>query len=631
MAGFFDQGTGDNSGGSGVFSDPTSMALLQAMASAFQSGAPSRMPVTPGMVLGNTIQGGIQGAGEGTKIAGEQAQTADIKEQINQRKLANTLAQRQFDIQTSILQDVGILPTTPSASGGSPSFGQTSQGGDAPTAGGAASGSGAAPAGNLGSPFMANAIRQSAIANAVTPGSGKDVMGKLIPAPTKAEQYIALAQAAPEGSAARDFWTNAAKHEAQGSPISGRPGAPLYDSAGNVIGMSPPAPSPGHQYVQTPNGLVEQPIPGGPQAEARNAGIQQQAIGDREAAQKAFQYFLDTGMTPPPGLVQRANGGAGAPQQQPAPMPPQGMAGTAPQGMPQPQGGGAPPMPMQARPPMAQPMPGMPGNPMSIGGGLPMPGAAPMAPPMPAPVVAPQQQSGPVVTDKPMPGPLGSMVPPPSEQAPIEKGADYLKKALPLWAETESDWSKNLQPAQAAEVRFKAIGDALKSVEAGTFTTQKAQINAAFKSLGLPQITDTDPAAVQIILKNNTQATLDLLKASTSRFTQMEFDRVGKALADPNMQPAALQKIIAESLGQTRYGTAIAQSWADAKRMVDPATGERWRNPIDYERAFTKANPMQGFVDRAAEEIGTLKGMPDATTVPKEQRPALPPGYTWSD
>jgi hypothetical protein len=216
------------------------------------------------------------------------------------------------------------------------------------------------------------------------------------------------------------------------------------------------------------------------------------------------------------------------------------------------------------------------------------------------PLSAPALPSGkPIVTEQ------GTTIPPATEQAPINRAGAYLKDALPEWSKTETAWSAALPNLSAADVQMNAIADALKKTQSGSFATDKADIAAKLKAVGieLPASVWGDPAQVQIALKNNAVGTLNTLKGTTSRFTQMEFDRISKALANPDLQPEAALSILSESLGQIHSGMAQANDWAAAKQAG-------WQNPIDFQRAWTKANPTQKFVDQAKAQIGPLKGMP---------------------
>lgn len=233
-----------------------------------------------------------------------------------------------------------------------------------------------------------------------------------------------------------------------------------------------------------------------------------------------------------------------------------------------------------------------PGSRFAAGGAV---GGASAAGPAPAAASAPGE---------PRSMPDGTIIPPVAEQAPVNRAGAYLDKALPVWAETDAAFNGAIPHLQSAEVRIKTISDALKETESGEWATNKAAWSAKLKALGVnvPPAALGSAAEVQKVLKENASLTLDTLKGYTNRFTQMEFDRLSKNIANADLQPEANQSILGEALGQVRYGQGLANSWAEAKK-------DGWQDPVDYQRAFSGANPLQRYVDNAKKEIGPLKGM----------------------
>lgn len=211
----------------------------------------------------------------------------------------------------------------------------------------------------------------------------------------------------------------------------------------------------------------------------------------------------------------------------------------------------------------------------------------------------------------------GTFVPTPDQQPPINRGAAYLKERLKQWGETENDWNKVQQSGHIAEQRMMAIADAMKAVETGHFTEQKASINAALKAIGLPEIFATDPAEAQKILKNTFGATLEQIKSFSSRPAAAEVTLGLKNNANPDLQPEANLSIVSEMVGTVRWERKMLDDWGQAKRMG-------WADPQAYALAWRKANPIQGFVDQAKEEIGPLKGMKGAAEAPSPEAQKKP-------
>jgi hypothetical protein len=132
-------------------------------------------------------------------------------------------------------------------------------------------------------------------------------------------------------------------------------------------------------------------------------------------------------------------------------------------------------------------------------------------------------------------------------------------------------------------------------------------------SLGFPPemaagLKEADVAQAQIILKNNFGTALATLGASKlGRITQNEIFAQAKNLPSVGLQPAANAAIIAQGIGGARYNQALANNWPVAQQ-------QGYSDPLEYQREFTRANPLQKFIDNAKAEMGPLKGMKGAGT-----------------
>jgi len=217
---------------------------------------------------------------------------------------------------------------------------------------------------------------------------------------------------------------------------------------------------------------------------------------------------------------------------------------------------------------------------------------------------------------RPQPGGVKSVIPPLSEAAPIPRGEIYLKDRIPQWTKAEDDMYDALPSGTIAEQRALAISDALKATQSGAWAQEKADIAAKLKAVGAPVPTSIlgDPAAVQEALKNNFQSTLNQIRAFSSRPAAIEVQLASKNFANPDLQPEANLQIIGETVGTLRWERQMANDWGKAKE-------QGWVDPQDFQRAWAKANPIQGFIDQAQKEIGPLKGMapvhaPSGKTMP---------------
>ena len=198
-----------------------------------------------------------------------------------------------------------------------------------------------------------------------------------------------------------------------------------------------------------------------------------------------------------------------------------------------------------------------------------------------------------------------TVLPPVTDQAPIPQTPAELKETVPAWRKTVSDWNTSSQASQQAEQRLNSIASAFKQIQTGEWTTDKAHFAAMLKSAGLDptKFNLDDPAAAQTALHENYVETLQQLKASTPRFTQMEFKALSENKEHPNLQPSANLQMLSEDIAQLRQSRDIPRDFAIAQQ-------HGWRDPQSFEQAWLRQNPLKGYVDQARAEIGPLKGMP---------------------
>lgn len=404
----------------------------------------------------------------------------------------------------------------------------------------------AAPAGPMGG-MNPGTVRQAFGADLLFPGAGKDIIAKQFAGPTDAQRALAAAGIDPNSPVGQALLAQAARHATGSDLLNVRSGGYAFDPLTRqpiFYGAKLP-----DNMTYDPATRSAVPVPGAYQGAAINAGIQQGAGLARDEALKGYENRLEFGNL--------------------------GAAG----GQPPTVGG------------------------FGVGG---MGGAGPST----ATSAASASKIPPVINtaplpDKPIQTAQGTTIPPATEAAPINNSGAYLKERIPQWAKTENAWGESLPNNIEAEQRTLAIADALKQTQSGSFATDKANIKAGLHAVGidLPDDVWGSPAAVQTALKDNFNATLQTLKAFSSRATQLEVAQGAKNFANPDLQPEANQNIIAQTVGTLRWDRAMMSDWAQAKRAG-------WSDPQDFQRAWTKANPLQGFIDRTKAEIGPLKGMP---------------------
>lgn len=230
----------------------------------------------------------------------------------------------------------------------------------------------------------------------------------------------------------------------------------------------------------------------------------------------------------------------------------------------------------------------------------------------------------------------GTIIPPaPKAQAGTDDyqtaPSEAQKATQSTYAETIKGWQEAVLPANQAEQRFLAQAEALKAIQSGQWASTKAAIGAHLIAAGMSSDTvkemlNTDPAAAQVIMKNNFGAALSTLGASKlGRITQNEIFAMQKNLSNTDLQPEANLAIIAQGVGIARFQQSLANDWNTAMRMG-------YADPLTYQQKWMAANPLQKFVDQAQKEIGALKGMPGG---PGNASPAKvygpPPGTVVDD
>ncbi len=222
---------------------------------------------------------------------------------------------------------------------------------------------------------------------------------------------------------------------------------------------------------------------------------------------------------------------------------------------------------------------------------------------------------GPGLTE-PMPTDHGTTLPPLASQQPVPTTPAELEQKLPVWTKTTTDWNASLAPGYAAEQRLNSIASAFKQIQSGSYQTNKANFFATLNAAGIPISADkmNDVNAVQTALHENYIKTIQQLKASNSRWTQMEFKAISENSEHPNLQPGANLQMLGEDLAQLRQSRDMVTDWNGAQR-------NGWRDPQSFESEWLKQNPFQGYVDSAKQQIGPLKGMSPSSALPRFNSP----------
>jgi hypothetical protein len=217
---------------------------------------------------------------------------------------------------------------------------------------------------------------------------------------------------------------------------------------------------------------------------------------------------------------------------------------------------------------------------------------------------------------------FGTLIPPPTPTSqPNFRSPAEAERAMTKWGDTTAKWTEAIEPAAQAEQRLHTIAEALKVVQSGKFTEQKANLAAVFQSLGIPEKWLVDPGQAQLALHENAVGTLARLKSYTSRFTQQEFKTITAVSENPNLTPEANQQMLAEDMATLRRAQAMPLDWSQAHALG-------WSNPEAFEAAYNNTNPLGPLVEKIKKEIGPLKGMEGAqgNQAPAAQRPVTAVG-----
>lgn len=204
-----------------------------------------------------------------------------------------------------------------------------------------------------------------------------------------------------------------------------------------------------------------------------------------------------------------------------------------------------------------------------------------------------------------------TVIPPAPAQAPQRGGVAAQPSAVDAadqktYEKMVTEWNDAVPSAAQAEQRFTEMANVFKTFNSGAWATTKAEIGRQLIAMGVDKKAVSDmmngsPADFQELVKQNFSAALNSLSASRlGRITQNEIILSSQNMPNVNLEPEANAKLIGQGIGIARWQEAFAAGWNAAKRMG--------YDPLDYQSAFVKANPVQKYVDAAVKEIGPLKG-----------------------
>jgi len=207
----------------------------------------------------------------------------------------------------------------------------------------------------------------------------------------------------------------------------------------------------------------------------------------------------------------------------------------------------------------------------------------------------------------------GTLIPPLNSQV-IPGSAEELKSAIPAWQTKTTQWTDAIAPAQAAEQRLQTVASAFKTIQTGAWQSDKAEVSAMMRSLGLPESwLFTNPEAVEKALHANVVGTLQNLKSTNPRFAQSEFKVLSANSENPNLQPGANLELLSQDMATLSQSQQLARDWNDAQQLG-------WKNPLSFETQWTQQNPLSTAVEWQRQNIGPLMGMPGGPGTPGAAR-----------
>lgn len=177
--------------------------------------------------------------------------------------------------------------------------------------------------------------------------------------------------------------------------------------------------------------------------------------------------------------------------------------------------------------------------------------------------------------------------------------------------EAQKQWTVNSQKYGEASSRLRTLAQMYKLTETNQWNEAKsdvaANLAALSSTLGIPFKASKeffgDPAAAQIAIKNATIAAFQQASQYTNRITNMELQGTTKSVAMPDLQPAATYDIITKGIAELEHGQAMQAGWTKAQK-------NGWNNPLAYEEAWYRANPVDAWNDSVRRRAGNFAGMP---------------------
>lgn len=169
------------------------------------------------------------------------------------------------------------------------------------------------------------------------------------------------------------------------------------------------------------------------------------------------------------------------------------------------------------------------------------------------------------------------------------------------WQENEAN--ARLQ-RETAMKQLNKISDLLTRFEPGKWADAKGDIIASLRSVGfnIPDTMTGAPGASQIILKTAIQQAMDMANKGSSGMTNEKLGEARLASPHADLQPEAMQSIVADLKARLAYEQKFAQ---DFGRELDETPWVNRREFVSH-WASQKDNDFQGMYKRATQDTPVL-------------------------
>lgn len=196
------------------------------------------------------------------------------------------------------------------------------------------------------------------------------------------------------------------------------------------------------------------------------------------------------------------------------------------------------------------------------------------------------------------------------------KGTQQRKmKAYEQDLTTDKTWSDSIPGLQESEQRLKTMTQAFKLTETGAYASNKAELLAALKGIGIniPKEKQDSISNIQLGLHEQgidvLQELKQIVQGAGGRILNSEFQNMKQFFTGPNIQPGANQQMLSEALGINHAHQKFVGDWTKAGGMNNALNNGKPMRTTDFQSNWYQNNKIADFVEQAKKDIGPLAGM----------------------